>query len=67
MAAQLSKESALALIEAVSNKRARFVLDRIAKQGVVTTEEINKAGYDHLSPAPHAMFASLDFPLRPSG
>lgn len=34
-------------IEAVTNKRARFVLDNIVKNGVVTTEEINRAGYDH--------------------
>jgi transcription initiation factor IIE alpha subunit len=31
-------------IEAVTNKRARFVLDRIVKNGVVTTEEISRAG-----------------------
>jgi len=30
-------------IEAVSNKRARFVLDSIVKNGRVTTEEINRA------------------------
>lgn len=34
-------------IAAVTNKRARFVLDSIVKNGVVTTEEINQAGYDH--------------------
>ncbi len=34
-------------VEAVTNKRARFVLDRIVKNGAVTTEEINRAGYDH--------------------
>jgi len=34
-------------IEAVSNKRARFVLDSIVKNGMVTTEEINRAGYEH--------------------
>jgi hypothetical protein len=34
-------------IEAVTNKRARFVLDAIVKKGAVTTEEINRAGYDH--------------------
>jgi hypothetical protein len=34
-------------IAAVTNKRARFVLDRIVKSGMVTTEEINQAGYDH--------------------
>jgi hypothetical protein len=37
----------LARIEAVTNKRARFVLDSIVKNGVVTTEEINQAGYEH--------------------
>ena len=34
-------------IKAVTNKRARFVLDTIAKKGAVTTEEIKAAGYDH--------------------
>lgn len=34
-------------IEAVTNKRARFVLDSIVKKGAVTTEEINRAGYEH--------------------
>lgn len=34
-------------IAGVTNKRARFVLDSIVKTGVVTTEEINRAGYDH--------------------
>jgi len=34
-------------IEAVTNKRARFVLDSIVTNGLVTTEEINRAGYEH--------------------
>lgn len=34
-------------IAAVTNKRARFVLDSIVKNGQVTTEEINRAGYEH--------------------
>jgi len=34
-------------IAKVTNKRARFVLDSIAKNGLVTTEQINHAGYDH--------------------
>jgi hypothetical protein len=34
-------------IAAVTNKRARFVLERIVKKGMVTTEEINQEGYDH--------------------
>jgi hypothetical protein len=34
-------------IAEVSNKRARFVLDSIAKHGRVTTEEISRAGYEH--------------------
>ena len=37
----------LGRIAAVTNKRARFVLDSIVKNGMVTTEEINQAGYDH--------------------
>src|ERR1035438_7723824 len=44
--AKISKEL-LDRIEAVSNKRARFVLDSIVKNGMVTTEEINHAGYEH--------------------
>jgi hypothetical protein len=44
--AKISKEL-LERIEAVSNKRARFVLDSIVKNGIVTTEEINHAGYEH--------------------
>ncbi len=34
-------------VAAVTNKRARFVLDSIVKNGLVTTEEIHQAGYDH--------------------
>jgi hypothetical protein len=34
-------------IKAVTNKRARFVLDSIVKNGSVSTIELNKAGYDH--------------------
>ncbi|MDD5272273.1 MAG: hypothetical protein PHU14_06095 [Methylovulum sp.] len=34
-------------IAAVTNKRARFVLDSILKDGVITTEQISQAGYDH--------------------
>jgi hypothetical protein len=34
-------------IAVVTNKRARFVLDHIVEKGLVTTEEINRAGYDH--------------------
>jgi len=40
-------EELLKRIESVSNKRARFVLDSIVKNGRVTTEEINHAGYEH--------------------
>lgn len=46
MASQLSEEL-LQKIAAVTNRRARFVLDKIVAQGIVTTEEINAAGYDH--------------------
>jgi hypothetical protein len=34
-------------IKLVTNKRARFVLDSIVKNGSVSTIELNKAGYDH--------------------
>ena len=44
--ARISQEL-LERIEAVSKKRARFVLDSIVKNGMVTTEEINHAGYEH--------------------
>jgi hypothetical protein len=40
-------EELLKRIATVTNKRARFVLDSIVANGVVTTEEINRAGYDH--------------------
>ena len=33
----------LARVAAVTNKRARFVLDSIVKNGAVTTEQINQA------------------------
>ena len=46
MAKQFS-EDLLRRIGVVTNKRARFVLDRIVEQGAVTTEEISAAGYDH--------------------
>lgn len=34
-------------ISKVKNKRARLVLDTIAKRGVINTEELRNAGYDH--------------------
>jgi hypothetical protein len=40
-------KNVLERIATVTNKRARFVLDRIVKNGIVTTEEINAAGYEH--------------------
>jgi len=43
---KLSKQL-LKRIAEVTNKRARFVLDRIVKEGLVTTEEIASAGYEH--------------------
>jgi hypothetical protein len=44
--ARISKEL-FDRIGLIANKRARFVLDSIAKNGMVTTEEINRAGYEH--------------------
>lgn len=52
-----------ALIEKVSNKRARFVLDSIVRNGIVSTEEISKAGYDH-PPRAAQDVRDLGFPLK---
>lgn len=40
-------EELLARVNAVTNKRARFVLDSIVKNGLVTTEDLKHAGYEH--------------------
>jgi hypothetical protein len=50
-------------IAAVTNKRARFVLDAIAKKGMVTTEEINQAGYEH-PPRAARDARELGFPIQ---
>jgi hypothetical protein len=34
-------------IAAVTNKRAKIVVDHIAKNGAISTEELKKIGYDH--------------------
>jgi ABC-type phosphate transport system auxiliary subunit len=34
-------------INTVTNKRARFVLDSIVKNGSVSTTQLKEAGYDH--------------------
>ena len=49
-------------IHLVTNKRARLVLDQIAKNGNITTEELQKIGYDH---PPRARMDALDlgFPI----
>lgn len=49
-------------IKAVTNKRARIVLDRIAKNGSITTEELKNLGYEH---PPRARMDALDlgFPI----
>jgi hypothetical protein len=52
-----------ALIDAVVNKRARFVLDAIVERGLVSTEEISKAGYDH-PPRAAQDVRDLGFPLK---
>lgn len=52
----------IARIQAVTNKRARIVLDRIAKNGSITTEELEEIGYDH---PPRARMDAIDlgFPM----
>lgn len=50
-------------IKTVTNKRARFVLDAIVKNGAVTTEEISRAGYEH-PPRAARDVRELGFPLR---
>ena len=40
-------EQLLQRIAQVTNKRARVVLDTIAKNGRITTEELKQLGYDH--------------------
>lgn len=41
-------KSFIALIEKITNKRARIVIDHILKHGVITTEELEKDyGYNH--------------------
>lgn len=50
-------------IEQVTNRRARFVLDAIVKNGVVTTEQISRAGYEH-PPRAARDVRELGFPLK---
>jgi hypothetical protein len=52
-----------ALIELVTNKRARFLLDGIVERGLVSTEEISNAGYDH-PPRAAQDVRDLGFPLK---
>lgn len=49
-------------ISKVTNKRARFVLDAIVKNGLVTTEQISDAGYEH-PPRAARDVRELGFPL----
>ncbi len=46
MAAKLTEEL-LTRIAQVTNKRARLVLDTIAEKGNITTEELQRLGYEH--------------------
>ncbi|MDR3764150.1 MAG: HNH endonuclease [Acidobacteriota bacterium] len=50
-------------IKGVTNKRARLVLDRIARNGSITTEELKNLGYDH---PPRARMDAIDlgFPMK---
>jgi hypothetical protein len=50
-------------IAKVTNKRARFVLDAIAQNGIVTTEEISRAGYEH-PPRAARDARELGFPIQ---
>lgn len=36
-----------AILDAVTNKRARFVIDTILEKGFCSTEDLKKAGYEH--------------------
>jgi hypothetical protein len=51
-----------ARIKAVTNKRARLVLDRMAERGSITTEELQEIGYVH---PPRARMDAIDlgFPI----
>lgn len=57
------KNELLKQIQAVTNKRARFVLDAIVRNGIVTTEEISRAGYEH-PPRAARDVRELGFPLQ---
>ena len=50
-------------ISKVTEKRARFVLDSIVRNGSVSTEEISNAGYDH-PPRAAQDVRDLGFPLK---
>jgi len=52
-----------ARIRTVTNKRARLVLDSIAKYGSITTEELQEIGYVH---PPRARMDAIDlgFPIK---
>jgi hypothetical protein len=53
----------LTAIKLVTNKRARFVLDRIVENGFVSTEEIRAEGYTH-EPRAARDVRELGFPLK---
>ena len=50
-------------IALAKNKRARVVLDRIAKNGSITTDELNEIGYNH-PPRAARDVRELGFPLK---
>lgn len=58
-----TQNEVLQQIAQVTNKRARFVLDAIVKNGVVTTEQISRAGYEH-PPRAARDVRELGFPLK---
>ena len=37
----------LEVLDSVTNKRARFVIDTVLEKGSCTTEDLKNAGYEH--------------------
>ncbi|MFD1357643.1 HNH endonuclease [Fictibacillus halophilus] len=63
MASEKYPKEFLELVQQVSNKRAKFVIEQILKHGQVSTEEIKAAGYNH-PPRAAGDVKDLGIPLR---